>query len=169
MGNLPHHLNTLQSSDSHTGWEAISVMVCFLHITHHHSPFTSIVRNCAIFYQERACYFLSHPLNIAVKKKKKTSDDQRSCRLCISFKKRAPFLPWCCLGSFTWTLSDSLSPPRCTRLHFECPLNKYAMSPKWIERKISTWSCQLYYSPPLAYLTHTAFLWNDSKKFTFLT
>lgn len=59
--------------------------------------------------------------------------NQQGCRRCIL--KKAPSLPRCCLGSFTWTVFDSLSPQRCTRLHFGGPLNKNAMSTKWIERK----------------------------------
>lgn len=45
------------------------------------------------------------------------------------------FLPLCCLGSFTWTVFDSLSPPRCTRVHSGGPMNKNAMSTRREERK----------------------------------
>lgn len=71
------------------------------------------------------------------------------------------FLPFCCRGSFTWTVFDSLSPPRCTRVHSGGPMNKNAMSTRKEERK-----------SPLRTVSDFPFLplpWNASKKFTFLT
>lgn len=85
-----------------------------------------VAKKWAIPYQELASFSCNF-LKLSFKA------NQQGCRRCM-FKK-APFLPRCCLGSFTWTVFDSLSPQRCTRLHFGGPLNKNAMSTKWIERK----------------------------------
>lgn len=50
-------------------------------------------------------------------------------------KNLSRFLTLCCLGSFTWTVFDSLSSPRCTRVHSGGPMNKNAMTTKREERK----------------------------------
>lgn len=50
-------------------------------------------------------------------------------------KVNIPHFLSCCLGCFTWTVFDSFSPPRCTRVHSRGPMNKNAMATKRIERK----------------------------------
>lgn len=80
-----------------------------------------------------------------------------------SFVKRniSHFLPFSCLGSFTWAVFDSLSPPRCTRVHSGGPMNKNAMSTRKEERKSPLRAVSDFPCLPLP--------WKASKKFTFLT
>lgn len=76
-------------------------------------------------------------------------------------KKLSHFRILYCLGSFTWSVFDSLSPPRCTRVHSGGPMNKNAMTTKREERK-----------SPLRAVSDFSFLplpWKASKKFTFFT
>lgn len=64
-------------------------------------------------------------------------------------------------GEFHMDCFDSLSPPRCTRVHSGGPMNKNAMSTRKEERK-----------SPLRAVSDFPFLplpWRASKKFTFLT
>lgn len=71
------------------------------------------------------------------------------------------FLLFRCRGRFTWTVFDSLSLPRRTRVHSGGPMNKNAMSRKKIEQKSPLRVVSDFpLSPPP---------WKASKKFTFLT
>lgn len=89
--------------------------------------------------------------------REKEPSDQRRFKLSHTEEKRdiffllfffSNFLPLCCLGSFTWTVFDSLSPPRCTRVHSGGPMNKNAMSTRREERKSPLRAVTDFPSPP---------------------
>lgn len=114
---------------------------------------------CSFTYSHEYLQLASNA--ILLKKRKKKSQVISRASSSLVKGNISHFLPLCCLGSFTWTVFDSLSPPRCTRVHSGGPMNKNAMSTRKEERK-----------SPLRAVSDFPFLplpSKASKKFTFLT